>query len=85
LRAKLLNLKYDQQTIVPPWAILDVGNRYNYLQPHFFFLIRFELLYLQIETPAKIHRPKYIHVFVWVKSTSEACSIKMSLFQDLLG
>jgi len=39
------NLKYDLQIIigVPPWAIVDVGNRYNYLRPQKIFLPDFQI------------------------------------------
>merc|ERR1719458_2073316 len=46
---------------------MDVGNRYNYLRPHTIFLLpRFQISapVLANKTTAKIHHPKYIHVFV---------------------
>jgi len=53
---------------VPPWAIMDVGNRYNYLRPQTIFLLpRFQIsapILANRNPPAKIHHPKYIHVFV---------------------
>ena len=76
------NLKYDQQIIVvPPWAIMDVGNRYNYFRP----LTSFQLPFLGIETLPKSTTQVTFMFFLWAKSTLKACSIKIkSLFQVLL-
>jgi len=37
---------------------------FDHRQYFFFLVFRFQPLFLQTKTPAKIHHPKYIHVFV---------------------
>jgi len=51
----------------------------------FFLLDQILALILADRDPCQNPQPKIHSCFLWVKSTSEACSIKTSLFQDLLG